>query len=122
MTLFWDRQNKPIEDTIEWAKKFEDAEYRIVAVDFDGEHRMVSTIWQGLDLAHSPWVSDDTAMIFETAYMMSGEIVEMFTWHSEEGALEGHDLVCKEFLGRKARPSDGHLQRVIEAEGKKRSG
>lgn len=116
-TLFWDRQNRPIEDVIDWARKFEDVGYRVIAVDSDGPGLpMVSTIWQGMDLAHMLHVTDDTAYIFETAFVLDGQAVETFIWHSEEDALAGHRKVCVEMLGREPRPEDGHVQTIIERE------
>ena len=121
MTLFWDRQNRPIEDTLDWARKFEDPAYRLVAVDQDAPgHPMVSTIWQGLDLAHSLHVSDQSAVIFETAYLEDGEVVQAWQWHSEVEALSGHNMICAQFLGRFARPSDGHVRTIIENEREER--
>lgn len=121
MTLFWDRQNKPIEDTIEWARKYEDLPYRLVAVDTDGPSEpMVSTIWTGMDQSFSPWSNDDTAMIFETAYIVDGELKDKFVSHSEEGALEMHRMVCLELLGREPRPEDGHVQTIIDREAKEK--
>jgi hypothetical protein len=115
MTIFWDRQNKPIE-TLDWAAKFEDAEYRIVALDYDGENLMVSTIWQGISSPPMLRVSDDTALIFETAVLENGLVRDKTTWHSEEQALEGHDFYCLTVLGRHARPEDRHRETVIARE------
>jgi hypothetical protein len=121
MTLFWDRQNKPIEDTIEWAKKFEDLTYRLVAVDVDNPGApMVSTIWNGMDQAFDPFGTDETALIFETAYIVDGELRDKFASHSEEGALEMHRMVCLELLGREPRPEDGHVQTIIDREAKEK--
>ena len=116
-TLFWDRDNKPIEDVIVWAMKFEDPAYRIVAVDQDGPGTpMVSTIWEGLDLARSLRVTDDTAMIFETAYIVNGDVEDRWIDHSEVEAIQRHRMVCLSLLGREPRPSDGHIQTIVERE------
>lgn len=116
MTLFWDRQNKPIEDTLDWARKFEDPAYRIVAVDQDyAGSPMVSTIWQGMDLVHSLHVTDDTAVIFETAYLEDGEVVNTWQTHSESDARRTHESVCWMTLGRAAR-DDGHVKTIVERE------
>jgi hypothetical protein len=115
--LFWDRQNQPIEETIEWAKKFEDAAYRNVAVDQDGpDAPMVSTIWQGLDLAHLLRATADTAFIFETAYLEKGLVVQQWIDHSEQDALRRHRMVCLSMLGREPRPEDGLVQKIVERE------
>jgi hypothetical protein len=120
MTLFWSRQNEPIEDVIEWAIMFEDAAFRVVAVDQDGPGTpMVSTIWNGLDRGHSlhpePW----NVMIFETAYLENGHVVEYWLDNTEEQALQRHRVVCLSMLGREPRPDDGHVQAIIEQERKK---
>lgn len=113
MTLFWSRANEPIEDTLEWARKFEDPAYRFVALDVE-DGWTVSTIWQGLDLAHSLRPDRDTVMIFETALFGPDEVGEdRWFWHSEEEALAGHDWVCAQNLNRPARPEDGHLATAI---------
>lgn len=117
MTMFWDRKNQPIEDVIEWAKKFEDPSYRLIAVDTDGpDQPMVSTIWQGLDLAHLLHVTDDTAMIFETAYLEGGLVMGSWIAHSEEEALDVHRETCLKNLGREPRPEDGHIPTIVAAE------
>jgi hypothetical protein len=116
-TLFWDRQNQPIEDTIEWAVHFEDPEYRIVAVDQDDEGTpMVSTIWQGLDLARSLHATDDTAMIFETAYLEDGLVVETWHDHSEGEAFHRHRMVCLSMLGREPLPNGGLKNLIVDVE------
>lgn len=117
MTLFWDRKNQPIEDTIEWAKKFEDVAYREVAVDSDGMGQpMVSTIWNGMDRSLNLHVTDDTAMIFETAYLVNGHIEQTWLANTEQEALVQHEWVCMNYLRRHARPEDGLMQRIIDAE------
>lgn len=115
-TLFWDKDNRPIEDTLVWARLFEDDDYRTVAIDVDDitdMHKMVSTIWQGLDLLHQLHVTDETAAIFETAYLHDGHVVEKFPSHSLEGALAMHNMMCHEFLGRAAAPEEGHRETLI---------
>jgi hypothetical protein len=110
MTMFWSRDNDPIADTLEWARLFEDDLYRIVAYDIEGSHA-VSTIWLGIDQAHQLHVTDDTAMIFETAFLIDDVVVDSVHWHTEAGALSGHSMMCVKLLGRPARPMDGHRER-----------
>lgn len=115
VTLFWDRQNKPIEDTLVWARLYEDTAYRVVAVDSDGPTSpMVSTIWEGLDRAHTLGQDGSTAMIFETALLVDGRISEAWLSHTEEDALWNHRQACLDYLGREPRPEDGHLQTIID--------
>jgi hypothetical protein len=110
VTLFWDRAGHPIEDTLEWAKLYEDAGYRFVALDVEGDDR-VSTIWEGVDGSHGRLPAP---MIFRTAYFVGDEIVDEFSWPSEDSALIGHSAMCFQLLGRLPRPEDGHLQAAIE--------
>ena len=120
-TLFWNRQNEPIEDTLVWARLYEDVAYRVLAVDSDGpDSPMVSTIWEGLDRANSLHVTDETAMIFETAYLENGQVVEAWLAHSEQQALVQHDWACVKFLHRHSRPEDGHVQTIIENDKRER--
>lgn len=113
--LFWDRQNNPIEDTLTWARMLEDAEQRIVAVDADEERDvMVSTIWEGIDRGYSLSSTPETVLIFETAHIRAGKVVETFLAHTEEEALEKHAVICLTALKREARPEDGLRERAIE--------
>lgn len=114
--MFWNRDNEPITDVLVWARLFEDPHYRILAYDVEGSHA-VSTIWQGMDLSHSLRVTDDTAMIFETAFLTDDIVVDQVNWHSERGALGGHSMMCVKLLGRPARPEDGWRERVIRGRG-----
>lgn len=107
MTLFKSRQGEPME-TIEWARAYEDTRTRLVAVDFDGDiETMVSTIWEGL---LSP-VRGNT--IFETAVLVKGEIIDMYRWHTEEEAFEGHAATCRAVLGREPRPEEGIIDQIV---------
>lgn len=120
MTLFWDRQNKPIEDTIVWARKYEDVAYRVVAVDSDGpEAPMVSTIWEGLDRGLSLHQDGSSALIFETALLINGHVENAWLSHTEQEALHIHHQVCVDHLGREPRPEDGHVQTIIERDRKR---
>lgn len=113
--MFWDRENRPME-TLDWARAFEDAAYRIVALDFDEEHLMVSTIWEGM---HSPaglHVTGETAMIFETAKIRDGKVVTKHRWHTEAEALAGHRWMCLDVLGREPQPEDQYRELVITRE------
>lgn len=121
--MFWDRQNRPIEDTLDWARKFEDVSYRVIAVDQDdpaGGSPMVSTIWQGLDLAHFLHVTDETAMIFETALVVGGHVRDTWLAHSEQEALVQHDWACMNHLHRHSRPEDGLVPLIIERDKEER--
>jgi hypothetical protein len=117
MTLFWDRQNRPIENVIDWAVMFEDPAFRVVACDQDAPGTpMVSTIWQGLAQGAPLHVTDDTALIFETAFLINGHVEQQWWDHSEEQALHRHRMVCLSMLGREPRPEDGLVQMIIDNE------
>jgi hypothetical protein len=119
--LFWDREGNPIDDVIEWAKKFEDAEYRIVAVDQDAEGApMVSTIWQGMDMARN-FRDDITPMIFETVLLEAdednpgeGKIIRSDMSATEEQARFTHNRYCEDHLNREAAPDNGLKHIIVE--------
>lgn len=116
--LFWDRQNRPIESVITWAQMFESAVFRVVAVDQDAPGTpMVSTIWNGLDRGHSLHPTPETVLIFETAYLENGHVVQYWLDNTEEQALDRHRMVCLSMLGREPRPEDGLLIELIEHDG-----
>lgn len=112
--LWWDRAGQPIADVLEWAKLLEDPGYRFVALDVDDgdESCRVSTIWEGLDATFGRL---GVPSIFRTAYLVGDKVVEEFQWPDEDTALEGHRIMCLEFLQREPRPEDGHLIAAIEA-------
>jgi hypothetical protein len=115
MILFWSRQNEPIENVIDWAVMFEDAEFRVVACDQDGPGApMVSTIWNGLDRSNSLHPTRETVLIFETAYLVNGHVEDMWLDNTEEQALHRHRMVCLSMLGREPLP-DGGLKNIIVA-------
>lgn len=133
MTLFWDREGKPITEgrgdgVIEWAMKFEDSEYRIVAVDQDEPGGpMVSTIWQGIDLNHSIIPTENPA-IFETVILYAkqdnpqqSEIDHREFSVSEEEAFEVHAMFCRTYLGREPVLPTGLKDEIIARE-KERKG
>lgn len=123
--IFWDRQGNPIEDTIEWAQKFEDSEYRIVAVDQDDPGTpMVSTIWDGFDLAHN-FNNDVPPMIFETVLLEAnpdstgqGTIVRSHFSVTEEEAYAAHRMFCHDHLNREPAPNNGLKDEIIRRERK----
>lgn len=121
MTQFWSRDGKPME-LLEWATTYEQARFRVVAVDSDGPGQpMVSTIWEGM--ARPLILHDDVAArgIFETAFIGDeGKIVETVDNQArsdtEEEALAQHRAYCLSYLGREPRPEDGHVQMIIDNE------
>lgn len=122
-TLFWDREGNPIEDTLDWARKFEDAEYRIVAVDQDYPGSpMVSTIWQGVDMARN-FDTDIPPQIYETALLLpqddnpdEAKITQSHYSATEAEARATHQRMCEDFLNRDAAPNDGHKGEIVARE------
>lgn len=110
--MYWDRAGEPIGDVLEWARLFENPGYRFVAIDEEGD-RMISTIWQGLDVCHGRLTEP---MPYESGVFDHGSsvAVDLVPWPSEEAAVAGHALLCRELLGRDARPEDGRLQTAID--------
>lgn len=107
MILFYNRKGEPIEDTLEWARLFEDPDYQIVAVDVDDQDfekmtKMVSTIWNGI-----------VDNIFETAIIRNGHVEDFVRTSSEEEALHAHDRACQNFLHRDADWSSGVREEVV---------
>ena len=123
MTLFWDRQNRPIEDVIVWAKKFEDVGYRAGR----GRHRWA---WpaDGVDDLAGDWTWPAVLCVTdETAYdLRDGVLGErprpgyLDLAHSEqEAAGSGIDWHAVETVFNvSSRPEDGHLKTIIEREAK----
>lgn len=121
MNLFWDREGNPIDFVLDWAMQFENPEIRIVSVDQDSEGSpMVSTIWEGLDLAHNMH-PDAIPMIFETAYLVAtetgaGHLQERWLSATEAEALTTHRMVCLDKLGREPLPEGGLKGEIIRLE------
>jgi hypothetical protein len=95
-SLYYDRQGAAL-DTLEWAKKFEDRNYTVLAIDAAGP-LSISTIWVGLD--HS-FGEDDPPLIFETAgfVLVNGKrqlpYVFAYRYATEAEALRGHAYIVE---------------------------
>jgi len=92
-SLFYDRDGKPIEDTLEWARKFEDRAYQRVARTVLGDGRVVSTVWLGVDQSFG---QASEPLIFETMAFASEETMDTllcFRWPTLGSAIAGHDQV-----------------------------
>lgn len=120
--IFFDRDGNPIE-VLDWAAKFEDPEYRLIAVDQDDPGTaMVSTIWQGTDLARN-YMDDIPPMIFESALLLPdpdnpehANITQSHYSATEEEARRAHQRLCEDFLNRDAAPNDGHKGEIVARE------
>lgn len=95
MILHWDKDGTPLE-TLEWAHKFEDYDYRFVGHDQVGPYR-ISTLWMGMppvdwwivpeEFRTTPGVAPP---VFETAVFMGREEHVRIPHYSETEALERH--------------------------------
>ncbi len=115
--MYFDRDGKEIESTLEWARKYEDAEYRIVAIDSDGapDGVMVSTIWEGINKAFMDGFGEGAHRdTFDTAWLTNGVIYASERTSSEEEAREKHAEFTRLYLGREPRPGDGFKQMAVE--------
>lgn len=91
MVLFFDRDNQPLE-LMDWAMKFEEEEYRKVALDVvDGV--VISTIWVGFD-GHD----DVDPQIFETMLFTEAMIPygDRWMYATEMQALTAHAKLVKD--------------------------
>lgn len=92
MILYWDKDGTPLE-TLEWAHKFEDYDYRFVGHDYVGPYR-VSTLWMGLPPTHHWFCPEGPAAVFETAVFQARvEGPERRHYVTEADALAGHQEV-----------------------------
>ena len=84
------RDGTTTHDVIEWARKFEEYDYRRIAedtfTDESGEWR-VSTIWLGMPSMFG------ATRVFETAIFHNGNWEAEAHWVTEEQATEGHATI-----------------------------
>lgn len=85
---YYDKDGKPME-LMEWAKKFKDLKYRIIAQDKVNGYR-ISTVWMGLD--HQ--FGNGPPLIFETmAFQEDEKYQDRYT--TLEEALQGHQKAIR---------------------------
>lgn len=96
MSAYFDRQGKPIE-LMDWVKKVEDLDYRIVKQEQVGEY-FVNTIWLGVNMNI---FRKEPKQIFETMIFKNepdeNDDLDRFQkrYETEKQALEGHKTaVC----------------------------
>ncbi len=82
MIRYYDKSWQPIEDTLTWAKLFEDQEYKRVGSDTFDYETHVSTVWLWLD--HSFW--EWPPLIFET--MIFSKLNELDEYQVRYSTLE----------------------------------
>lgn len=90
MSLFYDRQGNPIDDTLKWGRLFE-SEDRTVGQDQIGEV-FVSTVWLGINHNVRP---EGPPLIFETMIFGGPHDREMWRYSTEAQAVEGHKRALK---------------------------
>ena len=98
----YDRQGKPISDTLEWARLFEDKVYQHVAETTLPNGKWVSTVWLGLNHRYA----DGPPLIFETmVFAVEGQWDERDCkrYSTEQEALTGHEAMVKKWSQKEAR-------------------
>lgn len=101
-------------NTIEWARLYEDAAVRNVAVDAEpAQGLMVSTIWEGIHAGSMP--GQGMPLVFSTALVIDGAVAKEWRSATEQQALLQHAEVVRQVLKREPQPEDGFLERIIEA-------
>jgi hypothetical protein len=88
MTLTWTfRDGSTTTDVLEWARKYEDDDYRTVAYDNVGALRL-STIWQGMPAVFGP-------NTYESAILSGHQLLWQVRYDTEEEAVAGHARLLK---------------------------
>jgi hypothetical protein len=86
--LYYDKEANPISDTLEWARLFENREYRIVKQETLWWGAFLSTVWLGLDHA---W-GGEKPLIFESM-LFFGRTSDLDSrrYSTLEEAIQGHN-------------------------------
>lgn len=99
--MYYDRQGKPIWDTLTWGRKLEDWEYKRVDQTKLWWGGWLSTVWLGLD--HGMRLSDQKnyrPLIFESMlFYRDWSELDMNRYYTEQGALDGHHAMLLEWSG-----------------------
>lgn len=105
--LFFDRQGQPVE-VLDWARKFEELDYRFVA-DQQVRGWRVVTIWVGID-SGTGFIMGGPPAIFETAVFPAGDgdadYDGQVRYATEEAARAGHDQVVAWVMDRLGRVAE----------------
>jgi hypothetical protein len=88
----YDRDGEPIHDVLEWARLFENDEYRRIALTNLPSGIEVSTVWLGIN---HRFVGDGPPLIFETMVFGGEHNEEMWRYATENEARQGHEWVVK---------------------------
>jgi hypothetical protein len=111
---YYNRVGLLLPNAVIWSRLYNDPEYYNVAVDVD-KNVMVSTIWEGFERPA------DGVGIYETAVVVDGQIIRRYRSRDEKDALEMHEQVCLSIFKRSARPEDGYVKMIAEAEAERRA-
>lgn len=114
MVDYYNRVGLLLPNAVAWSRLYNDPEYYNIAVDVDG-NVMVSTIWEGFERPA------DGVGIYETAVVVDAQIIRRYRSRTEKESLEMHDQVCQSIFKRPARPEDGYIQMIVEAEAERRA-
>lgn len=100
---YYDKEGKPITSS-EWAKLFQDVEYKVVRQTTTKNNYFISTVWLGLDHGHGL----DEILIFETMVFdmkngFTGRDLFMERYETEEQAKQGHREAVWRFAHTKRR-------------------
>lgn len=94
--MYYDRDGKPLADTMAWGKLFRDREYQRVARDTLPNGLLVSTVWLGMDHGFD----DGPPIIFETmVFAAENDMDELdcIRYATEAEALFGHVEAVKKW-------------------------
>jgi hypothetical protein len=93
MFEFFDREGKPIDDVLAWAKLHSDEKYRRVDETTLSDGTWISTVWLGVN---HRFLKDGPPLIFETMVFKSGDSIDVDQYATEADAIKGHrDMVAK---------------------------
>lgn len=96
MTDFFDREGQPLE-LLDWARLYEDVEYRQVALDEAGKYS-VSTVWQGFNHRLEGGNYFETAVWLTAGGVSYGEFRIISSCALEGEALAKHAQTVALFL------------------------
>ena len=95
--MYYDREGKPMDGVLRWAKLLEDPAYKRVAETTVGPY-WVSTVWLGLDhsfLGYGPPLIFETMVFHSADGSMLGDDEYMERYSTEEQALAGHEHIVE---------------------------
>jgi len=101
MSMYYDRDGKPLTNTEAWGELFYDREYQRVARDVLPNGMLVSTVWLGIDhnfSGHGPPIIFET-MVFESEDNLTD--IDMDRYATEAEALFGHQEYVKKWTSVK---------------------